>query len=666
MARWVSPILGIVALLALLGLAEILPPQVAFFVGGLTVILFPGLALTHLVAGRALKQDTLPERLAVWFVAGIGVLSLIGLLGLVLKLYLRDVIVICILAYAALIVVLVLRAVATRGRVGGGEPGRARLQVSPIAVLLIAVAVGMALITLVTPRDYDDWYYLAYIKDYTAGKQLASEDAIFDMGNPVTPRIWFGGGWWVLEAMLARVCGADPIACHQIYLPILVLPFAVFAVYTLARRLFRSAWPALLACGFQMLFYLSSAYPFKSTGWMVFARMAQDKTVACFVVAPVAAALALRLFGGQSEHSGPRPKGPTFIYWIVALTSALVHGMGPVWCGLFIVPFAMVEWLRTRTRAATLTSVKAILPILACAAILMSVRGLLKQVVIMEPQDIIPAPGPLAGLYLPGMPFKLGTDTTNPIAWMFHESFFTLNPLFIMRYPIAIAGLVLTFALSLYVRSSLAARFLLALTASVLLLVFTPFGIAFVASVITQRLVFRLIWIMPWGLIIAFFIARLRLRPVLNFLVLAAAVLALAGGNPANYGALFAKMHGRNRPSPDAAAVFGYLASKPTPQGVILASEATGRMIPAFLPDAYPVNFRELGPIDREKLAQVMATEHIGQEFIGEMDQHRVGYIVIEANAPLAKALDEDNARFVLEYSNPSYRVWRRDLGLSR
>lgn len=659
MMGWAGPVLGGGGVLALAGVTRHLPPQVAFFVSALAILLFPGVALTRLIAGEYFTRDSLPERLAVWFVVGTGFVAALGLIGLALKIHLRDVIVISALGYAALTVLLIMRRPRNQDSGEGRTTPLQRLRVSPITIILLSAAVGLAIITLLTPRDYDDWYYLAYISDYVSGARLASEDAIFDTGNPATPRIWFGGGWWVLEAMLAKVSGVDPVACHQIYLPLLLLPFVVLAVYTLARRLFRSAWAALLACGFQMLFYLSSAFPYKSTGWMVFARIAQDKAVACFVVAPVAAALALRLLDREDDRNTPQ-RGLVYIYLIAVLTSFLVHGMGPVWSGLSIIPLALVEWLRIRSRASTLALVRTALPVLACAAILVSFRGLVNEVVTAPAQDVIQAPGALSGFYLPGMPFKLGTDTTNPITWIFRESFFTANPLFIMRYPLGVTGLAMTLALFLFARSSLAARFLLALTASVLLLLFTPVGITLAAWFITQRLVFRLVWILPWGLTIAFFLARLRLRAFVNFIVLAAAILALARGNPGNYGALFAKMHGRNRPSPDATAAFGFLASQPSPQGVILASEATGRMIPAFLPDAYPVNFREYGPVDRERLARIVDEKHTGAALMQELQRLRVAYILIEVSEPLAGALAEESGGFVLEYRNASYRVWHR------
>jgi hypothetical protein len=660
MKRWLFPLIGIIAILSLLGATRPLPPYLSFSLSALAIILFPGIALTRLIAGSRIDQDTLPELLATWFVVGIGAVSAIGLLGLALRLRLSELMPVLIISYAVMVVLSILRRTHSRSAHQDGtgkEPGSG---CSAVTIAVMCIAVGSGLLTLLTPRDYDDWYYLAYIKDYVVDVPLAAGDAIFGMGNPVTPRIWFGGGWWVLEALLAKVSGIDPIALHQIYLPILVLPFSVFAVYTLAKHVFRSSGAALIACFLQVWFYLSSAYPYKSTGWMVFARIAQDKAVSCFVVVPLAAALAVRLIREVTEDQGRGQKQTVFLYWFAAFTTAVIHGMGPAWCALLIVPFAFIEWLRSRTAGSARALASVLFPLFACTLILISARGLVSEVVTALAPDPVRTPGLLSSVYLPGDPFRLGTDTTNPITWFSRETLLTLNPLFVTRYPVAIAGLVLSLALIRYLKSSPAARFLLAATATTFLLLFTPTGIRIASWAMTPRLAFRLCWIFPWGFIIAFFLMRLRLRAVLMLILLAAIVLGLARGNPANYVSLFLKMRERNRPSSEAVDAFAFLASQPSPQGVILASESTGRMIPAFLPEGYPVNFRESGPVDRERLKLITELTSIDGTFLEEIERNQVAYILIENAKPLARTLNESNAGFRLEYTNQSYSVWHK------
>jgi hypothetical protein len=657
--RWlIVTAIGALAILALLGALDPLPPSLGFFLGSLAIVLFPGMAVTRLIGANQIDQEGLPEQLAVWFVVGTGMISAIGFAGLLLKVYLSDLIFVLVASYGVLAAVLTVKGIRHSHTAAGNVSRNLRPIAGTVSLAVILVAIGLALVTLLSPRDYDDWYYLAYIKDFAVGARLASEDAIFGMGDPVTPRIWFGGGWWVLEALLARVSGIDPVASHQVYMPLLVLPFAVLALYTLSRRLFRTAWAALLACGFQVLFYLSSAYPYKSTGWMFFARTAQDKSVACFVVAPVAAALALNMIDPPEDDRGLNRRHLVYLYLAAVLTSVLVHGMGPVWCGLLIVPFALVELLRRRSRASAHALISVALPILVCGLALLAGRGMVRDFIAAPPHEVVQAPRALSGLYLPGASFSLGTDTTSPIVWVFTGGFHILNPLFITRYPFAIAGLALTFALFIYVRSSLTARFLLSVSVPTLLLLFTPAGIALTAWFMTPRLVFRLVWVLPWGLTAAFFVSRLRLRPLAGFLILVALILGLARGNPADYVTLFRGLHERNRPSPGAVDAFGFLASEPSPQGVILASETTGRMIPAFLPDAYPVNFREFGPANQEHLVRLVEKSHIDQAFTQEIETLNVHYILIEKTRPLAEALRQDASGFTFRYENAAYAVW--------
>ena len=106
----VGIILGILAVLALLGTLSPLPPPIAFFFCALSIILFPGFAVTELVCGPsdacrrgsagvpALRPLTLPERLALWFVIGTGLIALIGFAGHLFNLRLSHIVTIVVSA----------------------------------------------------------------------------------------------------------------------------------------------------------------------------------------------------------------------------------------------------------------------------------------------------------------------------------------------------------------------------------------------------------------------------------------------------------------------------------------------------------------------------------------------------------------------------------------
>ncbi len=651
-------ILGIVAILAMLGLAGFLPPVAAFLLSALAVILFPGIVVVELLTTGATEGCGLPERLAIWFVAGTGILAAAGFAGLLAQLRLDTLVTIVTICYVLATVL-----VFARGRTGGPEAGRVPAFLErtdfKIVVALFSVAICSALLTMVTGRCYDDWYYLAYIKDYVAGKPLGAEDAIFNMGHPAPSRIWFGGGWWVLEAMLSRISDIDPIDFHQVYLPLLTVPFAVLACFMLSARIFKSRGLALFACCTQVLFYLSSAFPYKSAGWVFFARMAHDKSVACFVVAPVAAALAIRFIGKTTERN-PLAWRPSYcLYGLAIMASVLVHGMGPIWCGLLVGPFVLSSWFIDRARCTTRDTVMLLLPFLVLGAALLSARGLVAAF-IQAPQPVpTGVPDLLDGIYLPGNELRPPTETWHPVVWAFRKHLVILSPLFVTRYPLGIAGLVFSLAMLAAFRSSRAARFLTGATLLMLLLAYTPPGTALSAQLMTSRLIFRLTWLLPWGLVITYVLSRLNLRPFALWLVLAGIALALARGNPYNYASSLIRTQARNRPPPEAAASFSYLASEPSPLGGILASEQTGRMIAAFLPDAYPVNFREFGPVGRDSLAATVRKKHIDNDLTDLLRTNSVRYILIENKLPLAIALRRSKSGFVLKHENSIYSTWQ-------
>jgi len=103
---------------------------------------------------------------------------------------------------------------------------------------------------------------------------------------------------------------------------------------------------------------------------------------------------------------------------------------------------------------------------------------------------------------------------------------------------------------------------------------------------------------------------------------------------------------------------FRYLGSQPSPQGVVLAPETVGRMIGGFLPDAYPVNFREYGPVDRERLDELMDKERIDRMLREELARNQVRYILLEHTQRLAKVLRESDTGFELMHENDVYAVW--------
>jgi len=651
----ISVILGIVAIFSVVGVFSGLPHVLGFFVVALSTILFPGIVITRLLWERHVQGLSFLEKLSIWFAIGLGTSGVVCFIGLLLRLTLHAVMLKLAVLMGALVVLEIIRLAraTTQAEASSQEPKTKATQLRRAlpTLIILALAIGFSLITLTTPRDYDDWFYLAYISDYVDGKALASEDAIFNEGAPAPIRIWTGGAWWVLEAILSKSSGLHPVDTHQVYLPLMLVPFAALAAYTLAKALFQSTSIAVAGCLLQMIFYLSSAFPYKSAGWFVFCRISQDKALSCFVTVPVAAAIAITLI-----RQDRRRERLSALYLALLAVSTLVHGMGPLWTGLLVAPLALVEWTR-RGWQHTKTFALILLPFVGYGIALILARQALSAFITSPPHEVIPIPSILSHVYWPGKPFGTPIETFHPIVSL-AESVRILNPLFVTRFPLAIAGVLLTLIAARDFRRDIAARFLVATTALFFILAFTPPGLSVLAWLINPRLVFRMVLLLPWGLAVAFALSRLKPRPILLGVIIAAITLGLARGQPKNYIESPKATFGRNRASEEAREVLTYLAAKSSPQGRIFASERIGRMIPAFVPDAYPLNFREFGILSREDLARMTKLKSLTDEFLRLISDLNVRFVLLENELPLVSAISESD-RFRQEFRNSRYSVWR-------
>ncbi len=487
-------------LVSIFNLTHHLPAFLSFPITVCGIVLLPGMVLTEMLRNREDNQSIYAEDLLTWFVLGIFVITCVSLVGITFHLRLSTLVKIVIVTYCVLGFTMFAKFKLCRY----SNPYKARSEDHRNRAIpaLLFLAAGMALVTILTPRDFDDWYYLGYIRDFLAQKPIGLEDAIFDLGKPAPTRIWFGGAWWIAESFLTYFSGIDPVTCHQTYVPLLMMPVAIFAFFALTRQLFRTNTVALMAVYLQTVFYLSSSIPLKTVGWFFLCRLAQDKAVCFFIMVPFATALALQIIKGNDSNPHSRLR-LRLTYWFVTLTSALTHGMGPIWAGLTILPFALVETLRMRSRRAVLNLGIVALPIACYAAIVIAATGH------TQPQFEAPGPEPVSisevmrGPYLPASSYPDPIESRHPIVRLGRPDQVILNPLFVIRYPMAIAALILTMLLIPRIKGDMSCRFAVIVTTLVLLLTYTPTGANLAARFISYRLLFRLSWLLPWGIVIA-------------------------------------------------------------------------------------------------------------------------------------------------------------------
>jgi hypothetical protein len=236
------------------------------------------------------------------------------------------------------------------------------------------------------------------------------------------------------------------------------------------------------------------------------------------------------------------------------------------------------------------------------------------------------------------------------------------HPLLVTRYPLAMLGLVLSFALLRYVRQSGAARYLAVLTFSVLILTFVPGVANLTSAAITRKMLYRLTWILPWGLTTAFVLSRVSSRIRWAWLLAAVIALAACRGNPANYFAPLSATRDTARTSPELEEVLHALAAEPAPQGVVFASRRTNLRIPGFVGDAYPVTFRYEGARTAEEIRDLFQYGALEGPVRQELEALGARYVIAEKSRSLGRGFERGAEWAHPIYGDKDYGLWRIDL----
>jgi hypothetical protein len=661
MAGWVTVTLGIVAVAALLGWLERLPDGIAFFLGAISLVLFPGMALDYVTAKDG-GERSLPELLTIWSVMGLACLAAISFVGILLGLRLSSLLWIAGAVYLVLLVLVLIGAV-RRSKAKPRPIRMAHLRPGVWALVLIALAVALAVTTPYTARDNDDWFYLAYIKDYLGDQPINSHDAMLGPDWPAPARAWYGS-WWVTEALLSRATGVPPIACHQTYLRMLLLPLAVLALFTLAKRIFRTDKAAYLACFVQMVFYLSSAYPTDSAGWGLLSRVAQDKSLAFFVPTMAAMSLGLEMLPGSRHEVGGRGGYVYLAYLMAVVAASLIHPLGLIWCAIGLVPIALVELLGRRDKASIRHLVSILIPLAIFGAVLSGARE--EAAGVLEERG----PGsraaqeerPLWDIYLPGdgFTFSVGDRMYEPA-----EGRVIAHPLLVTRFPMALLGVLLTAMVARKARSDFAARFLVTLTGSVALLAYVPGVAGVTAGFINERMLYRLTWLFPWGLVVALFLLQLRLRLRWCWVIAIALALVLARGMPQNYFRILLGGKLLGRMDLELEEVFDALNEELSPKGLVLASPNPSLMLPAAVDDAYPAYVNPAytvgGKDERIRSARDL-TKLLSNGWLDEVlpviEDLGCRYILLERSRALANSLRSPGHGFRKIFENRTYVLY--------
>jgi len=406
------------------------------------------------------------------------------------------------------------------------EPRGEREQGMVLLVAAVAIAFGGILTTPLWANDrlagdYDDWTYMAYVREYIDAGSLNESEPFLGTDEEVNPRMR-SNVWVLTEAMLADAADVPPAELLLEYLRPVLTVAAVLAAYALTRALFRAIAPALLAAAFLVGYALIDLSPHEGFGRNLLLRISEDKMVGAFVLFPIGLLFLLRFV---EERSRASYAGFTLV--VVAL--AVVHPVPLVFLAIAITCFAALRAAVARSRRPLIDGALLLLPV-ALAAVWPFIQ---RQLLIDVAPDL----------------FDTG-DSDITFRDEFHVVHFGFGLLMgnyhMVLHPLVILAVVLAPLVWLGGRSSAGHQLVLAVAAGALAVFFVPVLATPVANLMTPQT----LWKVPWMIMVA---------PALGYATWRLAEAARRWGRPRLLwsGRIFSRLAGATLPVLGATVVLG-------------------------------------------------------------------------------------------------------------
>lgn len=552
-----------------------LPPSFfSFLIVFLWLLALPGFMLWFILFGS--RDLFSPERLPVYFALSVGILALPVLAVVLLQSTLT------VLGWLALGVQMALFIGCLVGRVlrrsGVDDLPPIPKASGPMAWLTLSFALLVSVMVLFSARAGDDWGYLGYIRKYYDLNRVVWAEPFLGTGLVDWPAVL--GFWSPTQALLARLIHTEPALVFRVYLPPVLAIVSILAFYSLARYFLKSdRWAFIATISQVVMVHMLEKFPHN---WF-FGRIANDKTFAWLALLPMALLFSF-------EYLERAHKGLAIVSFLLILGMAFVHPMALL---LYIVSFGASN---------------------AVGLVFHMDRARLGRLMLLVGAVALVA-------FLPGLTY-LGfapqgrvyyfspTDTQNPfvaqlLAWNEENLAILRNGLYVvplsivLRPPTRIIPFLLLFLAGFRLRKSVVARFVFANTVAPAGLMFLPWAASALGSFITPWLVYRLGWLFPVGLSLAYSLregrtvfvrftsARMTGRVAKNALygllsaVMVIAVIAVTSGaiqafkrNQVPWGRLY-PYHTEG--------VFRYMRANIVPGSVVMASEKLSWVLPSHV-----------------------------------------------------------------------------------
>jgi hypothetical protein len=472
-----------------------LPAYLKTLAAFLVLILLPGAALWRLLGAPG--GASLPIALACAVPFGVLALVPAAAVGFVFELSMPTALIIGVVTGGLLVLA------AASPLAPAGTPMRYALTPGEETLLMVLLLVVLSPVWLRVDlsRDFDDWWYLGYVSEYSTAEDLAPRDPMGGPDGPLSARVAVDV-WLFGEGAVTRLADQDALYVVQDFLPPVLLAAMILAVFALARRLLDHEDAALVAVVLVALMAAIDLVAHEGVGRSLVVRSAQDKVVSGFLGVPV---FLICLYEASTRRTRR-----SFIA-LVAISAALVviHPHGLVLAlaaavGFLALEVAADDFERVPKRMAALLLVAAVVIVVVPATIWLRVAD-------QSPSLFDSSNGPRLEFRVIDLPAGL---------YMAHPGVF--------RNPLLLLAIFLSVFYVTRWRKDRAARLLLAATwVPVILVLFPPTAVV-VGRVVSPAQLWRFAWLIPVGPILgqAVMLAYDRFRPEIPRRAAMAAVLA--------------------------------------------------------------------------------------------------------------------------------------------
>jgi hypothetical protein len=382
-----------------------------------------------------------------------------------------------------------------------GGPTREPLPLGLLGFATVALMVGAWLYT--ETGSIDRWWYLAYIRDYVNSGSIDGAEPFLGSGN-VLPR--FAWNTWILSfALWAKISSADPTALYERYSVLLLAPVAVSAAVFMGRAVF-DTWRLAFITGLcsVLLWTSGSLLP-------ALTRLPEDKLLATLILVPILVGAVVRAaVSGRNGWNVLHRRNWIPVAAVASLAAATVHpfayGLGLV----MLLPFVVLFGVTRQTHRGVAVALVAVL--LVSGALSYSIGSAARDAVIATGASIATPDHPVVRVHM-------SQDRLVDVGFgKIVSPKLLLHPLVLLGF----LGLLPLLGRSFKERYLITPATFFALSVAFL----APLT-ALAGTVVTPWMVYRILWAIPFALLLAVFIdeaGRLtRLRP--TFVV---AALALA------------------------------------------------------------------------------------------------------------------------------------------